>query len=56
MIRLLSIGLVASALLGAGGCAPGEQSGATSQREPRTYERLDPINAFPQVRDSYMRQ
>jgi hypothetical protein len=56
MIRLLSIGLVASVLLGAGGCASGEQSGATSPREPRTYDRLDPVNAFPQVRDSYMRQ
>ena len=58
MIRLVTIGVVASVLLGAGGCASGEQSGATSQQEPRTYDRLDPVDAFPQARGAnpYMRQ
>jgi hypothetical protein len=56
MIRLLSIGLVALLALGAAGCASGERSGTTSERAPRGNDRLDPVNAFPQVRDSYMRQ
>lgn len=56
MGRLVAIGVVGLILLGAGGCAPGEQSGATSERSARNADRLDPVNAFPQVRDSYMRQ
>ena len=56
MTRLLSIGLATLLVLGAAGCAPGEQSGTTSERTPRSTDRLDPVNSFPQVRDSYMRQ
>ena len=58
MIRLVAIGVVGLILLGAGGCAPGEQSGATSERPARSTDRLDPVNAFPQARGAnpYMRQ
>ena len=56
MIRLLAIGLLGSVLLGAGACAPREQSGATSQQPARSVDRLDPVNAFPQVRTPSMRQ
>jgi hypothetical protein len=56
MVRLFSIGLAALLLLGTSGCASEPGSGTTSERAPRTNDRLDPVNAFPQVRDSYMRQ
>ena len=47
--RLLSIGLVALLLLGASGCTSGNH-------EPPRGDPLDPVDAFPQVRNSYMRQ
>jgi len=54
MTRLAAFSLLALILAEISGCASEAPSGATASK-PRN-DRLDPVNAFPQVRDSYMRQ
>jgi hypothetical protein len=58
MVRLLSIGLAALFLASAAGCASESRSGAVTWSAPRTADRLDPVDGFPQARGAspYMRQ